>query len=66
MRFEPPYLGLSGEGKQGLRQRRDKEQMVTEHGAVSQSLQVELNWSIINLEGLAHPFTEIVIKLSNH
>jgi len=28
-----------GEGKQGLRQRRDKEQMVTEHGAVTQSLQ---------------------------
>ena len=40
--------------------------MVTEHGAVTQSLQVELNWSIINLEGLAHPFTEIVIKLGNH
>ena len=29
-----------GEGKQGLRQRRDKEQMVAEHGAVTQSLQV--------------------------
>ena len=29
-----------GEGKQGLRQRRDKEQMVSEHGAVTQSLQV--------------------------
>ena len=31
-----------GEGKQGLRQRRDKEQMVAEHGAVTQSLQVSV------------------------
>ena len=29
-----------GEGKQGLRQRNNKEQMVAEHGAVTQSLQV--------------------------
>ena len=40
-----------GEGKQGLRQRRDKEQMVAEHGAVTQSLQVGL-LKVISNDGM--------------
>ena len=39
-RSSSDLLNRGGEGKQGLRQRRDKEQMVAEHGAVTQSLQV--------------------------
>ena len=43
-------LGREGQGP-GIRQRRDKQQMVQEHGAVTQSLQVGLglakSWSLL-------------------
>ena len=43
-----------GEGKQGLRQRRDKEQMVAEHGAVTQSLQVSVTREYLRPACLFH------------